>query len=429
MKTIAQLLFLWIGIAAICAAQTSSKLSLADALKMGLQKSEDIKIAQQNLKIAQLGNNKGAAGYLPTVSLQLQQQNQYNRPNLSTYFVNQTYFQNVIMPAVQAQWTVFNGGQSRAILQQLYLNQQTAQNDLRIQEQESTRSIIKKYYTALAEQEKETILKKIYNISSRQHETYRQREQRGQTSRYETLLTEQNYRSDELSLRLQTLAYQKALADLCLEIGITSNSDTYTLSENLLSNTPKHYYFEAPKFQNPLQKKWELNTKLSAQNTLLAKSKQYPSISFNAGSTFLFNSTQFKEAAAISGSNFDLYLSASLNMPLYNGGQTKRGIEKAQIQESIAKLMEQQAGRQLSAELKGKIEQYNQLLNLLTLSEQNNNTLKSAMQLAEQRLQAGLSDLMEVRNLQINQLQSQLKYIDLLLEVKILEADIEYLNN
>lgn len=169
MKTIAQLLFLWIGIAAICAAQTSSKLSLADALKMGLQKSEDIKIAQQNLKIAQLGNNKGAAGYLPTVSLQLQQQNQYNRPNLSTYFVNQTYFQNVIMPALQAQWTVFNGGQNRAMLQELYLNQQTAQNDLRIQEQESTRSIIKKYYTALAEQEKETILKKIYNISSRQY--------------------------------------------------------------------------------------------------------------------------------------------------------------------------------------------------------------------------------------------------------------------
>ncbi|HNL07665.1 MAG TPA: TolC family protein, partial [Chitinophagales bacterium] len=104
-------------------------------------------------------------------------------------------------------------------------------------------------------------------------------------------------------------------------------------------------------------------------------------------------------------------------------------IEKAQIQENIAKLMEQQAGRQLSAELKNKIEQYNQLLSLLTLNEQNNNTLKSAMQLAEQRLQAGLSDLTEVRNLQINQLQSQLKYIDLLLEVKILEADIEYLNN
>jgi outer membrane protein TolC len=429
MKITAQLLFLWIGIAAICAAQTQNKLSLTEALKMGLQKSEDIKIAQQNLKMAQLDNNKGNAGYFPNVSLLLQQQNQYSHPNLSTYFVNQTYTQNVLTPALQAQWTVFNGGKNKAMLQQLYLNQQMAQNDLSIQEQEIIRSIVKKYYTALAEQEKVNILKKIYNLSSRQYDLYQQRQQRGQTSRYETLLTEQNYRSDELSLRLQTLNYQKAMADLCTEIGSIANADTYTLSDNLLSNAPKQYRFESPKSQNPLQKKWQLNTKLSGQNTLLAKSKLYPSISFNAGSTFLFNNTRFKEAASINGSNFDMYLNASINMPLYNGGQIKRGIEKAQIQENIAKLMEQQAGRQLSAELKNKIEQYNQLLSLLTLNEQNNNTLKSAMQLAEQRLQAGLSDLTEVRNLQINQLQSQLKYIDLLLEVKILEADIEYLNN
>ena len=429
MKTIAQLLFLWVGITTICAAQTQNKLSLADALKIGLQKSEDIKIAQQNLKIAQLDNNKGNAGYLPNVSLLLQQQNQYSQPKLSTYFVNQTYTQHVVSPALQAQWTVFNGGRNKAMLQQLYLNQQVAQNDLSIQEQETTRNIVKKYYTALAEQEKVAVLKQIYYLSSRQYDLYQQRQQRGQTSRYETLLTEQNYRSDELSLRLQTLNYQKAMADLCTEIGSIANADTYILSDNLLNDAPKQYRFESPKSQNPLQKKWQLNTKLSGQNILLAKSKLYPSVSFNAGSTFLFNNTRFKEAASINGSNFDMYLNASINMPLYNGGQTKRGIEKAQMQENLAKLIEQQAGRQLSAELKNKIEQYNQLLSLLTLSEQNNNTLKSAMQLAEQRLQAGLSDLMEVRNLQINQLQSRLKYIDLLLEVKILAADIEYLNN
>lgn len=198
MKITAQLLFLWIGIAAICAAQTQNKLSLTEALKMGLQKSEDIKIAQQNLKMAQLDNNKGNAGYFPNVSLLLQQQNQYSHPNLSTYFVNQTYTQNVLTPALQAQWTVFNGGKNKAMLQQLYLNQQMAQNDLSIQEQEIIRSIVKKYYTALAEQEKVNILKKIYNLSSRQYDLYQQRQQRGQTSRYETLLTEQNYRSDEL---------------------------------------------------------------------------------------------------------------------------------------------------------------------------------------------------------------------------------------
>lgn len=404
-----------------------NKLSLADAIKMSLQKSEDLKIAQQNLRIAQLDNHKGNAGYLPSATLQMQQLNQYNRPNLQTYFVNQTYFQNIITPSVQAQWAVYNGGKNKIMEQQLLINQQIAQNNLSLQEQATSQIVTKQYYIALAEQEKVAILKKIYALSSRQYDLYQQRQQRGQVSRYETLLTEQSYRADDLSLRRQTIAYEKALAALCTAIGIVGDPNTYTLSDNLSHASPKQYYYEAPRTQNPLQKKWQLNNKLLTQNTLLAKSKQYPTLSLNAGSSLLFNNTKFKEATAISGSNFDVYVGAMLNMTIYNGGQIKRNIQKAKMEEEVAKLQTQQADRQLSAELKSKIAEHDDLVSLMSLSEQNNHILKSALQLADQRLQAGLSDIIEVRNLQMNDLQAQLKSIDLWLEIKLLEADIDYL--
>lgn len=404
---------------------TSNKLSLNDAIRTALDKHETIKMAQQNIKIAELDKHKGNAGYLPNISLQLQQNNQYSNPNMQTYFVNNTYFQNYIAPTVQAQWTAFNGFQQKITWQQLNTQVEIAKNDLKIIEQNKISQITQLYYTALAEQEKLAILKQIHAISSDQYALFKQQEQGGQASRYELLMTEQHTVTDEIALQLQRITYEKTLANLLMNMG--SIAQNYYLSEPF-ENQHKYYSLEQLKNQSKqgsIAKKWELNSKIQQQNTELAKAKKYPTVTLNSATNWLYNHTRFPETTTVKGSNFDLYLGANVAMTLYNGGQIKRNIQKAILQTDIANWQQQTIERETNSQLSSKIDEYNNLQTLIQLNNQNISLIQETLALAEQRLEAGISNLNEFRTAQLNYLQAKYNYINIVLQCKLAENDIK----
>jgi outer membrane protein len=410
-------------------ANNTTKLSLNDAINSALDKSENIKIARQKITLAQLDQHKGNAGYLPTVSAQLVQNNQYSQPNLQTYFVNNTYFQSIIAPSVQAQWTVFNGFQQKTTENQLRTQTELAQNELKIIEQDKTYEVKKNYYIALAEQEKLQLNRQIHAISVEQYLLFQQREERGQSSRYELLLSEQNTLSDEMTVRLQLINYQQAMANLLMSMGSNANAQSYTLSEKF-TNQLKNYALEPLKnqmAQGTIAKQGNLLTQQQSYNIELAKAKQFPTVNLNGGSSWLYNKTKFLEADAIKGSNFDIYLGASVSMTLYNGGQIKRNIQKAILQKEINKDQLQAINREINYQLKNKIDEYNDLQTLANLNEKHIKVIQEGLNIAEQRLKGGVSDLNEFRIAQSNYLHAQYNHIDIVLKCKLAENDIERL--
>jgi outer membrane protein TolC len=102
-------LFSYIGLAQV----SPEPLSLSQALEIGLQRNFDIRLQKKNIEVAANNNVWGEAGRWPTISLNLNQNNNLtdNVKTASPFQLQDVTIANSINPGVNLNWTLFNGFQ------------------------------------------------------------------------------------------------------------------------------------------------------------------------------------------------------------------------------------------------------------------------------------------------------------------------------
>jgi outer membrane protein len=347
------------------------KLGLVDAVKRGLANNFDAQIQTLEVEQAKLQNNWGQTGRLPTITFIGNSNNSVvQRKPANPFAVAGKNVSDNIPLQLDVNWILFNGFAVRlnkARLQQI--ENQTAGNARFIIEN-TTQTIVLGYYNALLERQRLDVRKKVMRFSKERYDFVRLKKQLGGAITFDVLQEQNNYLTDSANVLRQQLNYKNSVRNLN-ELLNEKLENQYNFSDSL--------YFQSEDLDYEAMKEKMLSSNASLRNqftfqelqrlaTQSARSSLYPSLNLNFGATgsldrlnALFRPTTggteeiltvgylngntndpvtnrvfAREYLTQTGNSYGAYANLSLRFTLFNGGQVRRAIENARIDEKIA---------------------------------------------------------------------------------------------
>lgn len=405
------------------------QLSLDDAIKIGLQNNYKVQISKQQLEIAKLNQRVGVTERFPSVSFDIGQNNLYSNNNSPINFVKGIYGDNSLNVDFNANYILYNGNQRNIKASQLdYLSKENEQQ-LKNTRANIIKEIIESYYKTLIEREKSQVLRETKSLSKLRLNDTKLQLSLGKASNFEVLRAENSFLIDSSSYLQQENAYQAALNKLNLVLG-SDKSKTYVLTDKL-DVSKDEFIFEALRSKmlsqnNEILAK-QVETILNKSKVELLKSQRYPTIGLNSRLGKSYSTTRFEGNEPIKGniSNFTIGLRASI--PIYNGGELKRGINEALIVNKIGELQLGELKQGLSIELINAFTAYQNQLKAVKLNQQLVRNLGSSLQLVKGRLESGFSNALEYRTIQLEYVQSNFTYLESMYSLKSFEITLRKL--
>lgn len=148
----------------LCGAQTP--LSLSDAIQRGLENNYQIRIATNNVAIAESNDDWALAGRYPTINLSLNPGVSYrNNTNPASIVSTSAVTSYSIAPAANLNWTIFNGKRIQYTKNQLEQQVNLSEGQLKLQVENTVQQITQAYYNALVQRERITVLEQVLDLS------------------------------------------------------------------------------------------------------------------------------------------------------------------------------------------------------------------------------------------------------------------------
>ncbi|MBT4337097.1 MAG: TolC family protein, partial [Bacteroidetes bacterium] len=282
-------------------AGAQENLSLAGAIKKGLENNYQIKITESSLEIAKNNNSWGQAGLFPSLSLNAFQSNRYDEgPNQLTGVV-QEYNTNILSPAISMNWLLFGGFAVQMSKKNLALLEENSESTTALVVENTIQAIILAYYKVLMEEEKLDILEVIMTLSRDRFNYMQAKKDLGSAVTYDVLQAQNAYLSDSSTFLLQQMAVRTANMNLNLLMAVDAKT-IYSLSDEF-SNAESTFSFDDLSnnmFANnkTLQNQY-INQQLLKNNIKLSQSGLYPSLSMSSGYDFASSRLKYKGLDAI----------------------------------------------------------------------------------------------------------------------------------
>lgn len=404
-------------------------LSLEDALRIGLQNNYKIQTAQQQLNIAKLNEKVGVTERFPSISLDIGQNNLYNNNNSPTSFVKGIYGDNSLNADLNTNYIIYNGNQRNIKRSRLGFIEKQTEQFLRNEKENIIKEIITAYYKVLIEKEKVQVLKETKSLSKLRLDDTKLQNKFGKASNYEILRAENSFLIDSSAFLQQENTFLSAMNRLNLILG-SDKMTIYKLSGQL--EIPKQELnFDGLKSkmlaQNPQVQAKFIETLINKNKVDLIATQRSPVVRLNSRLGKNFSTTKFEDNPAVKGnvSNFVIGLGASI--PIFNGGETKRAINEATLENKIAELQLADLKRQLTSDLNNAFIAYQSQLKSVKLNQQLIKNLGNSLQLVKGRLESGFSNALEYRTVQLEYVQSNFTYLESLFSLKSYETDIQKL--
>ena len=340
-------------------AQEKQTWSLEDCINYALEKNIQLQQNKISLQESEVDVKTAKAALFPSLSFNTGQ-NVVNRPyqqnsatvsgteiissnNKTTY--NGSY-------SLNAQWTLWNGGQRLNNIKQQKKNQEIA--ELSVAETENTlkEEITKLFLQILYADESVHINKGTLEVSKATYERARELFNQGSISKADLAQLESQVGNDEYqlvtsesSLRNYKLQLKQMLeldgtAEMELELPVLDDAKVMQLLPN-----------QEDVYQTALANRPEIqSSKLSIDNAKLAissaKSGYFPTISLSASTSSMTNNSSQNNWAQQMKYGWNNMIGLNISVPIFNNRQTKSAVEKAQFQynSSLLNLQDKQKG-------------------------------------------------------------------------------------
>jgi len=414
------------------------KLSLADAVQIGLKNNFGVQIQQLNVESAKLNNNWGQAGLLPAINLIGSQNNNIvERKPANPFAVAGTNITNNVLGQLDVQFTLFDGFAVKIAKQRLEQLESLSKGNAAFVMENTVQSIILSYYQAALEKERLQVLIKNQAFSKERYDYVKLKKSLGSAISFDVLQEQNNYLTDSSNVLRQEIIVKNA---------------TRTLNVLLNENITKTYEFTNPlEFADESYLYEDLHGKMVSSNTNLknqfisqelfhnatrnAEANLSPAILLNIGATgsldqlnanFRTNTgnqientvgylnrdlsqpvyLKVNETALVpqtqTGNSYGAYGNISLRYTLFNGGQLRRTIDNAQIQEKIAKLTTDQLKASLENSLLATYDLYNLRKQLILIAQTKLQAAELNLSLANERYKNGALSAIDLRIVQEN---------------------------
>lgn len=381
-------------------------LSLVDAIALGLENNFQIRISKENYNIAALTNSWGTVGRWPAITMGLTSANRYdNTPyfdSTSFSFEREDAYNNSLTPYVNVSWLLFDGFSVTMNKQKLDLLEEYSLGYSTIVIENTLQAIILGYYGVLLEQERLNVLKEVKELSSDRYDYELMRKQLGTSVTFNVLQAKNSFLSDSTNYLLQELNLRNARLKLNLLLGEPPSvqfalTDTFQvqLQEYNLDNLMDQMLASNTNLLNQY-----INQEILKKEIDIAKSDFWPTLALNAGTDYTQSWTDFNKHQS-NTYLFDYYANFSLSFNLFNGGNTRRALKTARINERIGSLQIQELKQTLENLLVNQFELYQIRQQLLNVAEVNLESAVLNMQIATEKYRNGTINSFNFRDVQL----------------------------
>ncbi|GAB2550062.1 TolC family protein [Rufibacter soli] len=418
------LLALFLGTAP---AKAQELLTLEEAVKITLERNFDIKLFANDVQIAENNVSRGNAGMLPRITANLTNSNslQNSSQTLSSGEPREVRWGqgSNLNYGVGLNWTVFNGFAMFARYEQLQELQKLGEANLQQTVLTRVGDVISTYYDLVQQQLQLRAYDTAVALSRFRVQTAQTRFEIGKAARLEVLNAQVDFNTDTTNLlrqkdlyrntqiRLNEIMAREAATRFRVVDGITINEQ---LALAQLSSLVEQ--------QNPALKVAVLNRRIAELEAKQVRASRYPVIDVNTGYNFSRNRAAIGFSTLSTGNGLTYGVTASL--PIFNGFNQRRNEQNANIQINSAELQFEQVNQNLQAQLASAFQTYQTNLTLVRLEENNQRIARQNLDITMEKYRLGSITTMEVRDAQLNFVNSTVRYSNALYQAKIAEVSL-----
>ncbi|TYZ11860.1 TolC family protein [Hymenobacter lutimineralis] len=415
------------------------RLTLAEALRIGLENNYDIQLSRQDARIVENNVTRGNAGQLPVVNGNLTRsftlnnvrQESASRPNPSTASGAQS---NRLNANVAATWTIFDGFGMFVAYDRLRAVAQSQQQLTRATAEETVASITEAYFTVVREAGKIQSFEEALRIGQQRIDLTQARADVGVGAKVEVLTARVDYNADRSALIQQQEALKTAKVNLNNLLGRAPALDFLPADSIVVSRElSRETVLAAIRENNPRLQQAKINTQVAAYDRKLVRASRFPQVGLTGGYGFNrnVNGEAFfgTELTTNTGRQLGFNYGVVASVPIFDGFNRNRLAQNARIAEDQSRLQVAQTQLQLDAEAEQAWAQYQNRLQLLQLEEENIQLARQNVAIALERYRLGLLTPLALREAQRSQLDAENRLLDIRFQAKQAEITLRRLSS
>lgn len=423
-------LWLLILLLPLGSAKAQQVLTLSDALKIALENNYAIQVAKNDAAIAANNNRAGAAGMLPVVTGTATQDNQVvdtRQKFLSGSENNRDGAKsNSLTANVELGWTIFDGLKMFAAKNRLEELQAAGELRTRANIEYTFMRVTKAYYDALLAQQQLKSNQEAVANSENRLTLANDKWLAGKSAKTEVLRAQVDVNTDKAAMLRQENTVKNAKSTLNQLLGRDLNTP-FELPEQMPDG--KKYTLDELQGKAASQNAGLLAAKANSNVSLLSmreiKAERMPSIQLRSGYNY---SRQESEAGFLQSSqNTGFHYGAGLSINLFNGFDVQRRLHNARLTYQSNELVYKDSLSRMQNQLQQTFNNYVLSTNLIAFEETNVKVARENFDIASEQYKVGVITSIELRDAQLNLLNSQLRLLNARYEAKMNETELQRL--
>jgi outer membrane protein TolC len=406
-------------------------LSLKDAVNIALQKSFDLQIAKNNVNIANINNNNGVAGALPTIVANMSDQesivNINQELNTGTKLARSGATSNNLNANVQSSIVLYNGYRIKSTKQRLAEIEKLSQQQLNAQIQNTIAAVQVNYYDVVRQQFFIKTIEKNIEVAQQRLSIIKTRKDIGLANNADIFQAEIDVNTRLQDLKAQQLQLAQSKVNLLNVLNL--NPDSSILIVDSISITSK---LLLPQVLEALQQNPEMLTAKQQIiiNELIEKEThalRMPTLRANAGLNF--NRNQANGGQLLLNQSFGPFVGVGIALPLYNGGAIKKQEQVAKLNTKNSEVQQLQLLNNLQTTAVRAFKSYTNNLDQLQLQQKNVALSNNLVQLTVARFEFQQATIIELREAQRSFEEASFRLINLNFAAKLSEIELNRLSS
>lgn len=398
-----------------------------DAVKIALENNYSIKIAENQKTISDNNATIGNAGLLPNLDASAS----YNRSSNDT---KQNYSNGTVVDqtgaisknyaaGVNLSWTIFDGLKMFASLDQLKELKKTGETNYKIAVEQNISDVLSSFYDIVRQELLLEVIKKNISISEERLKIVQNEKEVGAASKFDLLKAQVDLNTDKSSLLNQQEQLAEARVKLNRLLGRDINTG-FEVEKDIEINQGLSYDDLKPVAEkNNSELLLALQNKnISELQLRLEKSELFPKISFNLG--YNYSKSESDAGFFISSKTTALSYGATVSLNLFNGLNTRRKIENAQVAIDNSEFQYLKAVDKFTSDLVNAYQKYENSLELVKLEAENYKAAEENSNLALERLRVGSITPIDFRESQKDMLNAKSRLVSAQYNAKNSETEL-----
>lgn len=421
-----QLMFLAFLICVPILADAQEFLSLDSAIARALAHNYDVRIADVSRQVANTNNAIGNAGLLPAIGATagVNEGIANTRQVRSEGTVTQSSAANTFSynAGINASYTVFAAGRAFLIYRQLGRREALANAQLRAQIQSTVSGVIQAYAGVVNNQRQSVAIDTAIALAKARMDLSKAKYDIGSSAKVDYLQARVDFNAARSQRLAQDASHAASLATLNEFMGDDAEQ-TYVVEDSLelnLALSPADS--SLLQSRSPLLDAQRINVDIARYDRKIARTYYYPGVSVSAG--YGYSRTQSDVSVVSSTRSLGPSVGLGLSVPIFQGGNVRRQVRVASLNELSAELQYDRQERSLSRQYRTAWVAYQTAVATYQLESENRGYAKENLDIQQARFRVGVANTLELREAENSYVATLARYYAAAYNAKVAETRV-----